>query len=199
LAWLAPAQRAAGASLFGTAVIGLPDGARLTPDAAPGAVLLDLDPRMPEAPSFRAGGAAGAALSPDGRTLAVLTSGYNCVYDDEGKRVDSASGQHVLLYDVSAGPPRAIDVAHVPNAFGGIAFDPLSSARLFLGGGPDDVVHELMLAGREPAGWREAREPMGARALDRRRPGWARGQGRPFRGWRRLGAVGRSARGCEPR
>src|SRR5262245_16781102 len=41
---LAPGERAVKASLFGTDVIGLPSGAALTPDAAPGAKLFALDP-----------------------------------------------------------------------------------------------------------------------------------------------------------
>src|SRR5271156_2734929 len=64
---LQPSQRLKGASLFGTDIIGLPTGASLTPDAAPGSVLLDLDPQVPRAPGFRAGGAVSTALSPDGR------------------------------------------------------------------------------------------------------------------------------------
>src|SRR6516164_1929146 len=54
---LAPGQRAAGASLFGTDVLGLSDGATLTPDAAPGSTLLELDPHLPGHPRLRAMGA----------------------------------------------------------------------------------------------------------------------------------------------
>ncbi len=79
-----PSQRLKGASLFGTDIIGLPTGSSLTPDAAPGSVWLDLDPQVPEAPGFRAGGAVSTALSADGRTLLVLTSGFNRTFDVRG-------------------------------------------------------------------------------------------------------------------
>jgi YVTN family beta-propeller protein len=139
---LSPGQVAAHASTFGTDVIGLPTGATLTPDAAPGARLYDLDPRLATAPAFRAGNAVATALSPDGRTLAVLTSGYNLTFDDAGKRAEPGSSEYVFFFDVSSGDPRQVDVATVPNAFGGLAFAP-DGAALWVSGGSDDVVHVL--------------------------------------------------------
>jgi DNA-binding beta-propeller fold protein YncE len=135
-----PSQRLPGASLFGTDVIGLPTGASLTPDAAPGSVLLDLDPQVPEVPAFRAGGAVSTALSPDGRTLIVLTSGFNRIYDGEGRVVPAASSEWVFVYDVT-GAPRRVQAVSVPNAFDGIAFGPRGD-RFYVGGGSDDVVRE---------------------------------------------------------
>src|SRR5438445_13653789 len=62
---IGPGVRLARASLFGTDVLGLPTGAAITPDAAPGSRLLELDPHLPGAPDFRAGGAVASALSND--------------------------------------------------------------------------------------------------------------------------------------
>ena len=70
-----PGERQAGGSLFGTDVYGLADGSMLTPDAAPGAHLFAFDPGLGVAPRFRAGGPVTTALSPDGKTLVLLTSG----------------------------------------------------------------------------------------------------------------------------
>src|SRR6266446_9463126 len=53
----------------------LPSGQRLTPLAAPGAKLEYLEVR--HFPQLIANGAMTMAVSPDGKTLLVLTSGYN--------------------------------------------------------------------------------------------------------------------------
>jgi len=141
----APGDEVVRASLFGTSVFGLPDGSWLTPDAAPGARLFGLNPHLPAQPDFRAGGAVATALSPDGRTLAVLTAGFNELYDDEGERRVDASSQYVFLYDVHDGLPREEQVVAVPQTFGGIAFDP-AGERILVSGGPDDVVYALVRA-----------------------------------------------------
>src|SRR5262249_4893604 len=55
----------------------LPTGLRITADAAPGSRFEALDPHLPTRPGFVADHASATALSPDGSTLLVLTSGYN--------------------------------------------------------------------------------------------------------------------------
>ena len=135
---LAPGKRAAGASLFGTDVIGLSDGSTLTPDAAPGSKLLELDPHIAAHPRLRAMGA--VALATDGKRLALLTSGYNRTFEASGERVEAASQEHAFVYDLpDEGPPVERAVIPVANSFGGLAFG--SDGRLYVGGGPDDVVH----------------------------------------------------------
>ena len=153
-----PGERLPGGSLFGTDAYGLTDGSQLTPDVAPGAKLLGLDPHLAVAPTFRAGGAVATALSPDGATLLVLTSGYNRLYDEAGERIEAASGEYVFVYDVSGGAPREVQVVGVPNSFGGLAFDP-GGAVFYVSGGPDDDVHVL---GREGAAgrWTEVQPPI---------------------------------------
>jgi len=141
-----PGERLVGGSLFGTDVYGLTDGSRLTPDVAPGARLFGLDPHLAAAPAFRAGGAVATALSPDGVTLLVLTSGFNRLYDEAGEPVDAASGEYVFVYDVSGGAPRETQVVGVPNSFGGLAFAP-DGSRFYVSGGPDDVVHDMARVG----------------------------------------------------
>ena len=149
---------ARGASLFGTDVVGLPTGATITPDAAPGASVYELDPHFVNAPALRAGNAVATALSPDGKTLAVLTSGFNRTFDAAGRRVEPGSSEYVFFYDVSGSAPREVAVATVPNSFGGIVFAP-SGDRLYVSGGPDDVVYVLA---RDPAGaFARAGEPIG--------------------------------------
>lgn len=147
---VAPGARVARASLFGTDLIGLPNGAVLSPDATPGARLFALDPHVPLVPELRVGNAVASALSPDGTTLLVLTSGYNLTFDSTGARIGDASQEWVFVYDVSDGAPRESGVVAVPNAFGGIAWSPRGD-RFWVGGGPDDVVHEIE---RSSGAWR---------------------------------------------
>ncbi len=154
---LAPGQVAAKGSLFGTDIVGLPTGASMTPDAAPGSSVFELDPHLARAPAFRAGNAVATALSPDTRTLAVLTSGYNLTFDAEGKQLEDGSRESVCIYDGPGGAPRETHVVPIPNAFGGIAFSP-DGARVWVSGGSDDALHELA---RDAAGRFTARgEPI---------------------------------------
>src|SRR5262245_54644882 len=53
----------------------LPTGARISPLAADGSTLVRLNPGLPTRPDFVAGQPETTALSPDGRTLLVLTTG----------------------------------------------------------------------------------------------------------------------------
>ena len=165
----APAIVARGGSLFGTDAVMLPTGATITPDAAPGARLFELDPHVAGAAELRAGNAVASALSPDGATLLVLTSGYNRVFDpDTGRLVAEGSTEWVFVYDVTAGVPRESQVMAVPNAFGGIAFDPRGD-RFFVSGGSDDVLRSYA---REAGGkWSESGTPVKLGHLDEKGKG----------------------------
>jgi DNA-binding beta-propeller fold protein YncE len=118
----------------------LPTGASITPFAVPGSTYLALDPALPAAPEFRADHPAASALSPDGRTLLVLTSGYNRTFDAEGKDRPEFSSDFVFVFDVSGEVPRQIQAVAVPNAFVGLAFA-ADGEHFFVAGGVDDCVH----------------------------------------------------------
>jgi len=139
----APASRPAAlrplAALGAFEVLHLPTGADLTPTAAPGSRVLELDPHLDKHADFRAGYAVSLALSPDGATLALLTSGYNQLEDDRGEPLPTTKAEYVFLYDVSRGAPVEEQVIALPNAFVGIAFAP-SGDRLYASGGPDDAL-----------------------------------------------------------
>src|SRR5690348_9532916 len=54
-----------------------PSGLRITPMAAAGARFSRLNPGLPGFPGYVAGQAVTTVTSPDGKTLLILTSGYN--------------------------------------------------------------------------------------------------------------------------
>ncbi len=115
----------------------LPTGVRITPTAAPGASYQLLDPGLPS--GVKAGYADSEALSPDGKTLLVLTSGYNYVVDANGKFLPQQSTQFIFVYDVSSGRAVRKQVLPVSNSFVGIAFSPDGNAFYVPGAGEDDV------------------------------------------------------------
>ncbi len=105
----------------------LATGDYLTPEAAPGSVLLPLAPGDP--PNVRDAFAVSLALDGHG-ALAVLTSGYN--RGSSGKRPE-----HVYLFDVAKGAPAPGEILSLPNAFWGLAF---AGGTLHVSGGSDDAV-----------------------------------------------------------
>ena len=57
----------------------LPTGARITPETIPGALFQGLNPDLPALPNQLVDHAVTTALSPNGKMLLILTSGYNSV------------------------------------------------------------------------------------------------------------------------
>jgi len=123
----------------------LPTGQSITPLAAHGANFVALNPDLPTLPGFTAGQTAAMALSPDQRTLLVLTSGYNRQYDAAGKVVPSGSNEYVFVYDVTGAAPVKRQVVQLPNSFLGIAWAP-QGRTFYVSGGIDDMVREYTLA-----------------------------------------------------
>src|ERR1700730_10051745 len=62
----------------------LPTGQAISPTASPGALFQTLNPNVISAPDYTVGQAETIAVSPDGRTLLILTSGYNLNADAHG-------------------------------------------------------------------------------------------------------------------
>ena len=78
-------------------------GVRITPTAAPNSVFESLDPQIPTAPEFRAGQGVTTSVSPDGKTLLVLTSGYNWWQDKDFNT--QTFDEFVFVYDITNGKP----------------------------------------------------------------------------------------------
>ena len=134
----------------------LPTGMRITPTAAPGAHFSALNPNLPGSPEFTVGQAVSTAISPDGRTLLILTSGYNIGYDASGNLAPQESNEYVFVDDITFQPPKQTQVLQVPTAFNGLAWNP-NGNEFYVSGGEQDEVHTFVRLG---AVWREAGTPV---------------------------------------
>jgi DNA-binding beta-propeller fold protein YncE len=145
-----------GASALAVAQEVLPDGQSITPTATPGAVFKSLNPGLTDYPDFIAGQAVTSAISPDGTTLLVLTSGYNRNYDADGKVIPRDSNEYVFVLDIAKGSPVQKQVIQVPNTYSGIAFSP-DGMQFYVSGGKDDSVHTYSQTGNS---WSETGTPI---------------------------------------
>ncbi len=118
----------------------LPTGMSMTPEAAPGSKMQYLNPDLPGMPEYLADHPIATALSPDGNTLLVLTSGYNRISDIKAKSVQELSNEYVFVYNVRQNPPAKLQVLQIANTYMGIAWSP-DGGKFFVSGGMDDNVH----------------------------------------------------------
>jgi len=153
------AAQASGSGIVGGPPWGpalLPTGQYITAMAAPGAKFQRI--RTGLRPDFNAdaNGAITQALSPDGTTMLVLTSGYNSgFYSTSGAPItapyiDPTTGspssqstgqfQWVFVYNVTGSEPKMTQQIQLPNAYDGLAFDP-SGQRFYVSGGQDDRIY----------------------------------------------------------
>jgi YVTN family beta-propeller protein len=150
-----------GPSLAQPAPQQLPTGMSITPTAARGTILLPLNPDLPDLPQYIADHPISTALSPDGSTLLILTSGFNRVSDIKAKKIPALSNEYVFVYDVRRNPPVKQQVIQIPNTYVGIAWAPDGHA-FYVSGGMDDNVHVFYQnveskSGRE---WAESLPPI---------------------------------------
>jgi DNA-binding beta-propeller fold protein YncE len=118
---------------------------QITPLAPAGARFVPLNPDLPGKPGWLVDHAVTSATSPDGKTLLILTSGYNRVYDTPTPRPNLAlSSEHVFIYDISTATPFKKQVVRIPNSYNGIVFDP-SGKAFYVAGGVSDNVHVVTL------------------------------------------------------
>ena len=150
LAFLTPS-----ASLAQTSGTFIPTGQAITPAAAPGSTYQRLATGLRADGNADADDAVSSALSPDGKTLLVLTTGFNTGFRyDDGRpivfpQLDPLTGlasaatlnqaEWIFVYDVSGGGTEKLQQIPIPNTFEGLAWDP-SGSRFFVSGGIDDRV-----------------------------------------------------------
>src|SRR6185369_5680882 len=112
-------------------------GQQITPLAPRGSRFEPLNPDLPYDPAFPGGGgwlvshAVTTVVSPDRRTLLILTSGYNRISNTHflpappaSTFVQSDSNEYVFVYDISTPKPIKRQVLQVPYTYNGIVFDP---------------------------------------------------------------------------
>ncbi len=135
----------------------LPTGQVITPAAAPGSTYSPLSTGLRSDGKADANGAVKTAFSPDGKTLLVLTSGFNYGFRDEttGQAfnfpvIDPVTGQTarqsvysewVFVFDVDAatGSLTKKQQISVPDTFNGLVWSPQGS-RFYVSGGIDDRI-----------------------------------------------------------
>ncbi|HMF90501.1 MAG TPA: bifunctional YncE family protein/alkaline phosphatase family protein [Candidatus Angelobacter sp.] len=112
----------------------------ITPLAARGVTLQPLNPDLPDLPQFTADHPLTTALSPDGKTLLIVTSGFNRNNDTKGKAIPEQSNEYVFVYDVRRPTPVKQQVLALANAYAGLAWAP-DGKTFYVSGGVSDNVH----------------------------------------------------------
>jgi hypothetical protein len=119
-------------------------GQHLTPLAVEGAGFVSLNPGLADNAYWLAGQAVTAVVSPDDKTMLVLTSGYNLVNytsgPNAGNQDNPDSNEYVFVFNISNLNPVQTQVIQVPDTYAGIVFDP-SGTAFYVSGGVDDDVH----------------------------------------------------------
>jgi DNA-binding beta-propeller fold protein YncE len=134
----------------------LPTGMSITPTAARGAIFQPLNPDLHDLPQFTVDHPITTAVSPDGNTLLIVTSGFNRNFDKDGKIFVPQSSEYVFVYDIRQQTPIKKQVLEVANTFAGIAWAP-DGKRFYVSGGSEDNVHIF-----EPkhGKWEESHHPI---------------------------------------
>ncbi len=138
-------------------------GQQITPLAPTGAQFGPLNPGLADMPNWLAGQAVTTVVSPNYqspgyKTLLVLTSGFNRVYNTDVMPVAPYapdSEEYVFVYNISAPTPVLTQVLKIPNTYSGIVFDPsVSNPAFYVAGGTSDNLHIFTLS--SAGTWAEA-------------------------------------------
>jgi YVTN family beta-propeller protein len=134
----------------------LPTGMQITPTAPRGSTFQPLNPDLPDLPQFTVDHPVTSAVSPDGSTLLILTSGYNRNSDAKGKAIPGQSSEYIFVFDIRQPSPVKQQVLRIPNAFIGLAWAP-DSQQFYVSGGQDDNIHVFS---QENGHWIESGAPI---------------------------------------
>lgn len=143
----------------------LPTGQAITPAAAPGSTFERLNTSQRSDGNAAAAEAVTTALSRDGKTLLVLTSGYNKNFNDEEtgesftypvldpqtgapSSVTTTNAEWVFVFDVSSGKLVRKQQINIPNTYNGLAWAP-DGTRFYVSAGIDDRVYVYKLQGNQ--------------------------------------------------
>jgi len=134
----------------------LPTGMSITPTAAKGSTFQSLNPDLPDLPQFTVDHPITTAISPDGNTLLVLTSGYNRNFDAKAKKIPAQSNEYVFVYDIAKQAPVKRQVLMIANTYTGLVWAP-DGKRFYVSGGSDDNVYVFE---QRDGRWTESGEPV---------------------------------------
>jgi YVTN family beta-propeller protein len=134
----------------------LPTGMSITPLAARGSTLQALNPGLPDLPDFTVDHPISTAISPDGNTLLILTSGYNRNNDAKGKAIPGQTSEYIFVFDIQQAKPVQRQALRIPNAYVGLAWAP-DGKHFYGGGGQDDNIHVFAQEGGQ---WSESEKPI---------------------------------------
>jgi YVTN family beta-propeller protein len=142
----------------------LPTGQTITPSAAPGSTFAPLSTGLRPDGSADAQGAVSTKLSPDGKTLLVLTSGYNLNFRQQSSvstpitypvldpttglpsAITTGKAEWVFVFDVSTGKLVKQQQINIPNTYNGLSWA-ADGQRFYVSGGIDDRVYVYKLDG----------------------------------------------------
>ncbi|MDV6329954.1 YncE family protein [Asticcacaulis sp. 201] len=134
----------------------LPTGQTVTPLAAKAAVFSPLRTGIGPHSDYVADGAAAMRISPDGRHMLILTSGYNRYNGPDGELLKDQSGQYIFVYDLTVKGAVHRQTLEIPNAFYGVAWRP-DSLGFYISGGVDDAVYRFV---RGKRGYHQTGKPI---------------------------------------
>jgi YVTN family beta-propeller protein len=134
----------------------LPTGMSITPMAARGSTFQLLNPNLPDLPQFTVDHPISTAVSPDGNTLLILTSGYNRNNDAKAKAIPSQTSEYVFVFDLLSAVPIKQQVLRVTNSYVGLAWAP-DGKQFYVSGGQDDNVH---IFAQQSGRWAESLPPV---------------------------------------
>ncbi|HEX3587355.1 MAG TPA: beta-propeller fold lactonase family protein, partial [Candidatus Angelobacter sp.] len=134
----------------------LPTGMSITPTAARGSTFQPLNPDLPDLPQFTVDHPISTAISPDGNTLLILTSGYNRNNDAKAKAIPAQTSEYVFVFDLRGSAPVKQQVLRVANSYVGLAWAP-DGKQFYVSGGQDDNVH---IFAQESGRWSESAVPV---------------------------------------
>ena len=142
----------------------LPTGQIITPLAVRGSTFEPLSTGLRADGSAAAHGAVATALSPDGKTLLALTSGYNKNFNTESGNpitysvlnpitgqpsdVTTQNAEWVFVYDVNRNRLVKQQQISLPNTFNGIVWAP-DGERFYVSAGIDDRIYVYRKNGGE--------------------------------------------------
>ncbi len=122
----------------------LSTGQRITPLAPREARFEPLNPGLADNPAYTVGQAETTVVSPDKKTLLILTSGYNLINypsgANAGQQNNADSTEFVFVFDITGKNPVQKQAIAVPNTYSGVAFNP-NGTEFYVSGGDDDNVH----------------------------------------------------------